>query len=505
VKRAGWLAFLTALLVAYLRWLAPSLAPYAGGADSSGYLWSARLFRHGTLSVPVRVPDRFPREATTIGAFVPLGARVRPGTTALVPTYPTGLPLHIAAANLILPDEAAVRAVLILTAAVTLALMYAFARDTGLERSWALAACAIVASSPLFVFIAVQPMSDLLATLWALAAVSCAWRARRTTAFAALAGASVGIATLVRPTNALLIVPAMLAMTIDGRDSGASESAGRRHAAFAAGALPFAIGLGAYQRWAYGHALESGYGDLSSTFAIAVVGRTLLHYVRWLPAVASWLVLAAPVAWFSSREPLARWRIVLAAWLLVVFGIYAAYPVTSEAWWTLRFVLPAMPPLVILSLAGVREIVSAATVRLRSSSAIAAATSLAIVAAAVALELRSPEFDAHRRMKDGERVYRDALAVMTTDAALESAVLMVQMTGAANYYDPDLRFIRYDEVSPDGWAALRRWQASSGTPIGAALFPFERDEIFAPGKPRFPCNWQSRGAYLYVTFWVCPP
>jgi hypothetical protein len=44
-----WSVALVLLLIAYVRWLAPSLSPYAGGSDASGYLWSARLFSRGTL------------------------------------------------------------------------------------------------------------------------------------------------------------------------------------------------------------------------------------------------------------------------------------------------------------------------------------------------------------------------------------------------------------------------------------------------------------------------
>ena len=96
------------LLVGYLRWLSPALTPYATGADASGYLWSARLFRHGTGSVPIDVPRGFPIDAVGPNVFAPLGARVTPGTRRLVPTYPTGLPLHIAAANLFFAEESAV-------------------------------------------------------------------------------------------------------------------------------------------------------------------------------------------------------------------------------------------------------------------------------------------------------------------------------------------------------------------------------------------------------------
>ena len=167
-RSAGWLwaTALVLLLIIYLRWLAPAVSPYAGGSDTSGYLWSARLFSQGTLSVPIAVPESFPVDRVDRQVFMPLGGRIRQSPMSLVPTYPTGLPLHVAAAELFLPDEVAVKTVLLLTAIGTLGLLFLLAREAGLPRLWAAAASLTLALSPLFLFIAVQPFSDVLATLW---------------------------------------------------------------------------------------------------------------------------------------------------------------------------------------------------------------------------------------------------------------------------------------------------------------------------------------------------
>src|SRR5436309_1904512 len=131
MRRALSYCVVAFFLLVYLRWLVPWISPFAAGADSSGYLWSARLFRHGALSVPIAVQPGFPAAVVGPNAFAPLGARVRPGTWELVPTYPTGLPLHLAAANLILPEESAVRGVLSVTTGVPLVRVYVVAREAG--------------------------------------------------------------------------------------------------------------------------------------------------------------------------------------------------------------------------------------------------------------------------------------------------------------------------------------------------------------------------------------
>jgi 4-amino-4-deoxy-L-arabinose transferase-like glycosyltransferase len=497
VRQRIWLLALAGLLAAFVLWLSPALAPYAGGSDSSGYLWSARLFRQGALSAPIDVPPGFPLDAVGPSAFAPLGARVRPGTLTLVPTYPTGLPLHLAAAGLLFTEENAVRAVLLLAAATTLWLLYLLGCDAGLRPPWALAGCVLLGSSPLFLFLAVQPFSDVLATCWAEAAVLCAWRTRRRLAWATLAGASLGIATLVRPTNLVMILPVMAAMPL------ATGALAR----LVAGGLPFAAFVAAYQAWAYGHPLVSGYGDVSSAFAWANVAPSLAHYAVWLPRLASWLVVCSPVAAWAWRGPLARWRLIAGAWMLAVFGTYAFYLLTSETWWYMRFVLPAFPPLIIAALIGLREVVRVVRERVhgaRGASVAGVVAAVAIAACAFGL-VQGPQFKDFRLVRFSERVYPEAVKLMAIERPARAPILMVQASGAANYYASGMRLLRFDALSPDAWQAIRKWQATSRTPIEAALFPFERDQLLLERRPLFPCGWEARGHFRQITFWECPP
>jgi len=492
--RWTWRVALLLLLAGYLRWLAPALTPYATGSDASGYLWSARLFRQGTLSVPIDIPPGFPSDAVGPNVFAPLGVRVTPGTWNLVPTYPTGWPLHIAAATLFLSEESAVNAVLIAAIGAALGLLYLLAREAGLQPWWALAGCVVMACSPLLLFMAVQPMSDVAATAWAEAAILCAWRSRRRPAFAAAAGVSLGIATLVRPTNALLIVPMAAAIPLTIRD----------YAAFGSGALPFAVFVVLYQARAYGHPFASGYPDLSAALSLTNLWPSVVHYVRWLPREASWLIVCAPAAVIGWIGSLQRWRIIFALWVLVLLGVYAGYPVTSETWWSLRFVLPVFPALIIASLVGLREM-SAAVARRTHLRAISIVMPAIAVIGAVAALLGSEQFAAHRQWKDSERVYPDALKMLALERPQYAATLALQMSGAANYYAPGRRVLRYDALSTDGWAAIRAWQARERVTVGAVLFGDEVDRFFDPDRIRFPCSWESRGHYRHVTFWECPP
>jgi hypothetical protein len=495
--RLLWSSALVLLLIAYLRWLSPAVSPYAGGSDSSGYLWSARLFRQGRLSMPIRLPERFPIDATGAPVFAPLGGTIRRGTMDLVPTYPTGLPLHIAVANLFLDEERAVKGVLLFAAAGAIWLLYLLGRDAGLPRLWAAGGGALLALSPLFLYAAVQPFSDVMATFWAEAAVLSAWRSRQRPALVWLAGVSLGIATLVRPMSLVLILPVLAAMTL---------SAGFC-VRLATGGLPFAVFVLAYQAWAYGSPLRSGYDRVWSAFGWHAVLQSLSHYVTWCPRLASWLVVLVPAAAWTWQGRYSRWRLVGAAWIVATFGTYAFYALTSETWWYMRYVLPGFPVLIIAGLAGLRAVALAAASwigRPWAGRTIGLAA-FAVLLLSAGLLARDPLSAAYRATKAGERVYPDTIRIISADKGSSEVVLMSQLSGAANYYAPGMPFLRYDALKSESWLAVRRWQRDEQAVIKAALFGFETDRMFGMTGPLLPCNWHPRGHYRNVTFWECPP
>ena len=123
-----------------------------------------------------------------------------------------------------------------IAALLCLLLLYLLARDFGLSPIWSASTALIFAAWPVFLFQALQPMSDIVATLWSLAAILFARRSRARPAWALGAGAAFGIAILVRPTNVLLALPLAFALPMSGPSL----------VLFAAGGLPFAGLLAAY-------------------------------------------------------------------------------------------------------------------------------------------------------------------------------------------------------------------------------------------------------------------
>ena len=483
-------------LLAYVAWLWPVLDVYAGGSDSAGYLLSAQLFRRGRLEVPITYPPAVPGGLVNKRAFMPIGSTVRHGVT-LVPAYPTGFPLHVAALDIWLDHEDAVRAVEVLTVVVNLLLAYRIGRLAGLHRHMALGAAALLALSPLFLTSAVQPLSDALATAWAQAAVYFGWRARARDGYAVLAGVSVGIAALVRPTAALMVVPVLCALPV-GLGS---------YLRLAVGALPAAAFLLAYQDWAFGSPFASGYGRVWWLFSWGSLAPTLRHYATWIPPLVSWVVLASPLVVGACRGEIGRWRLVIGAWVLAVFGTYAFYGHTSETWWYLRFVLPGVPALVVAAVAGVQFLAAKMNLGLRRLG-LAAAPSAIVACVAIVLAgaglVRHPLFTFHRYIAHDEVVYRDSLAWMVDRIPGKSVVLMMQLSGACMLYQPDVRFVRWDWLNEGDWTVVRDSQHAMAKPVYALLFPFEQDRLFPHSGPTLPCAWHFVGAHRQVALWECP-
>ena len=149
---AGWRGLAAVLLLGYAFLLCDKAVTCAGGSDSSGYLNAARLLARGKLSDSVEPLARFKLSQDFARVFIPLGFSpgIEPGT--MVPSYPLGLPLHMAAAGLVGGWARAPFWVSPLAAALCLVLVYGIGRELGMSRPFAAAAAACLAVFPTFVW-----------------------------------------------------------------------------------------------------------------------------------------------------------------------------------------------------------------------------------------------------------------------------------------------------------------------------------------------------------------
>ncbi len=488
---ARWpLAAGIAVLLLYAAFLHRHAAVVAGGADSSGYLNSARLFGDGRLQETLRVPAELgPVARLDRMHFLPQGFFPARDVDRLNPTYPTGLPLHLAAAQTLLGTAAGTLAVMLGAAVGATALMYLAARWLGLGSSLACAGAVALAACPVFLFTSIQPLSDTLATTWTLAALVAGLRAGGSGGWAAAAGLAFAVATLVRPTN-LLLAPALLVLV------GLSP---RRWAAFVAGGLPGAAWLAWYNHTLYGHPLASGYGNIGAAFALEYGPRTAVHFAQWLALLLPTVLLALPLAAAARQETRDRRLLALALMCGAVTACYAFYEVSHEVWWCLRFILPAMPALVLAGLLGVEALARGPGARWPRFFRPAAAAIISLWAVAIAVHW-SPRL-AIFEMRRYEQAYADG-ATAALDRFSPGALVVSSAFSGALYHYTSFAILRSDQVGPADFAGYADRLRPAGREIGAVLFETEEAEAFR----RCPGNWTRVARVGNVGLWrLAPP
>lgn len=406
----------------------------AGGPDSYCYLNQAELFASG------RVRDAQPlvRDApwpNKVDAVVPDGHTSAPnGDFAVVPICPSGYPAMLAAARLAGGRTAMFWVVPILGA---LAVWWTFLIGRRLANAQTgVMAAALLASSPAFLYQIVQPMSDVpAAAMWTLALVAAL--APPGLAQALLSGAASGAAVLVRPNLAPLVLVAAAAIWLADR----RPPRVHRFVAFGLGALPFALAVMALQNAMYGGPFKSGYGSLQSLFAIDHVVPNLSRYPAWLVQTQTPIVLLALVApWLMlTREQKQRawWLLAFAA---LTFACYVPYTV-FDAWWFLRFVLPAFPAILVLTSAAVVHLLT----RGRHRHAIAY---LGIIAIVATFQIVTSERRAVFRLRDLERRYRDTGEYIARRLPANAVVITTQQSGSVRFYSGRQTII-WDVLGPE--------------------------------------------------------
>src|SRR5438445_11532996 len=89
----------------------------------------------------------------------------------MVPLYPPRLPAHFAIIGSIAGWTRAPFFLPPIAALACLGLMFVLGRQFGLSEWQSVAASVILAACPVFIFMSAQPMSDVFATMWTLAAM----------------------------------------------------------------------------------------------------------------------------------------------------------------------------------------------------------------------------------------------------------------------------------------------------------------------------------------------
>jgi hypothetical protein len=401
----------------------------AGGADSYGYVSQAELWRRGRLTTMMpwirQVP--WPNPDAT---FSPLGYRPSTDGQGIVPSYPPGLPILMAGASLVAGYCAKFWVVPVSAATIMLATFFLGRRLSGSRVG--LTAALLTASSPVFLFMLPNPMSDVPVTAaWILALL---WVYSRSAVSATASGLASGLGAMIRPNLApLAMVPLGWLVYKMTRAADAAERRQRRRqvVAYLAGIAPGAVVLALFNWQMYGSPLRSGYGEVTSMFAWSNVWPNVKNYVLWFAQTQTVLPFAGAAALLLPR--FAGWPattdrsyvVALGLFVALLFAQYCAYGV-FDAWWYLRFLLPGFP----LVMLGFAQIVLRIAVLSTHTRVLATIIVLVLVGRGAQLGVKQSAF----KFWQGEYRYVATAHLVRDLTEPNSVILAGQHSGAIRYY-----------------------------------------------------------------------
>lgn len=423
----------------------------AGGSDAYGYVSQADRWLAGDLTVEYDWIRDAPWPKRQLSA-TPLAYRPSPtGGDFSVPSYAPGLPLMFAGAKLLF-GQCGIVMVIALMAGLLVAMTYAIGSrvaspQTGAGAAWLVATC------PVVIFMMAMPMSDIPAAAMCAAAVLSSLHRSKSGAF--FAGLAMGVATVIRPNLAPLIVVLGLWMLVLDRRSLTWRKRINRCALFGLGVAPGAVFLASFNASLYESAFTSGYGNLEGFFSASYILPNLRNYSVWLASTQTPLVLlglvalAIPPRWLAKRQGIgdAGLLIAMAAGLLALYLPYTVY----GAWWFLRFLLPAWPAFAI----GTAWLLTNATGRTYSR------LGLVVVLFTGGWGLSYAATHEAFRVGWGELRYVSAAHVVRDMTAPGSVILSMQHSGTLTYYG-GRHTLRYDWIEPQRLESVILWLEERG-------------------------------------------
>ena len=287
-------------------------------------------------------------------------------------------------------------------------------------------AALLAASSPTVLFATMWPMSDVPAAFfWA---ASLLMASHTTRAASAVSGLLAGIAVAIRPNLApLAVFPALIATWPLRREP---RGALGQSLAFGSACLPFIVFIGWVNNDLYGSPLQSGYGQASEIFNPINLSANLARYPRWLWDTQGPLVFLFPLAVVIRGTPgdAGIWlRRFLLAFVGAVLACYLWYE-PFDAWWYLRFVLPAFTPIFVLA----ADVVWRGTERFGTRARIAAV----VVFTCVLIDhgiTQARERGAFT-IGEGEQKYADVGRYVAARLPANAVVFTLQHSGSIRYY-----------------------------------------------------------------------
>jgi len=436
----------------------------AGGSDSYGYVSQADLWLEGDLVVEQPIVQKVPWPDAR-WSVTPLGYRPTDDGRAMVPTYSYGLPVLMALGKLI-AGMCGLYLVAPLLGALTVGMTYVLGAQVW-SRIVGVAAAALMATSPVLLFMQVNQMSD--APVSGLFAAALVLSLSRLRGAAFWTGAVVSLAIFVRPNLAPLgaiFLGWFIVRAADWRH--------RARAAlwFGAGGFPL-VAVGAITNaLVHGAPWKSGYGPLHAYYSWLYPPENVRLYGLWLlenetPFV---VLLAVPLLMLRRVDAECRARIQYLAAFAAGVGLCYLFYTPYDAWWYLRFYLPAFPVMFVLAVIGMRQLLGRLPAPPRL---IAFATVIGVV---LIVRTHQVQRQGILQLWEAGAVYTSAAEYVRTKLPSNAVILTVQHSGSIRYHGE--RFtVRWDWIGPEWWPRALHVLRDLGYRPYLLVSRFEEDQL----------------------------
>lgn len=409
----------------------------AADTDPYGYVSQAEFLAHGTL----RINQQFARAMPWPDAeysFTPTAYRLGAERGFIVPVYPSGLPMVMALFHRVTGKRIAAFYAVPFLGALTIWVTGRLGTVLHGPLTGVVAAL-LLATSPIFLYQLLQPVSDVPAAAWWTLSLFLLTRALRADALGA--GVAASMAVLTRPNLAplLMVICGYLVVVMFNQEAATRYARIRQLALFVAGILPGCLVVAFLNQHLHGSPFQTGYGNLEGLYSWSYVFPNLDRYPRWLTETQTPLIflgIFAPAVLPRSGNPriadlLAHPSSLLLSLSLGVFCSYLFYqPFGRDEWGYLRFLLPTLPAMLVLSVAVALRFIQ----RLVPHSVTCAAVSLLLMGGLAAWQAREALDRGVFVVALAERRYVDVGRYIAMAMPRESVFLAGLHSGSIRYY-----------------------------------------------------------------------
>jgi hypothetical protein len=269
-----------------------------------------------------------------------------------------------------------------------------------------------------------------------------------------------------------------------------------------AGIAPAIAAIASLNAALFGSPLVSGYGELRDLYSVRYLWPNITRFASWIAqtdtpiVVLAGLLFVRPRLIAPIRAPFPR--VLLGVFVAVVIASYLFY-LPFDAWWFLRFLLPAWPVVMVLTAAGIHAMVRLIVER-RATVALTAIV-LAVAAHGVVAAANRSAFI----LWFGESRYIDVARYLSVSTEPNAVFITWQHTGSIRVYADrlTLHFQRLDRRWLD--RAVARLRANGRHPyivLDAGEVEAFR-ERFRAGNRLGALDWTPRAVFddsLVVVF-----